>query len=146
MGEGGERMGGGKRREEHGKQREEGRGGLPTWAGLGCTGTRATKARVSMGRQELEVATTGKDQTAVLSILSTTRWWEPLGAERGKPPLQRLTRAANTRDFTGCNPGLEFHQALMRPMPAFLRALDSLVTALMGAGKGTARWRRRTGR
>ena len=126
--------------------RGEGRGALPTWDGQRSTATKVTKARVSMGRQELEAATTGKDQTAVLSILSTTRWWEPLGAERGKPPLQRLTRAANTRDFTGCNPGLEFHQALMQPMLAFLRALDSLVTALMGAGKGTARWRRRTGR
>ena len=126
--------------------RGEGRVALPTWVGQGSTATKVTKARVSMEGQELEVATTGKDQTAVLSILSTTRWWEPLGAERGKPPLQRLTRAANIRDFTGCNPGLEFHQALMRPMLAFLRALDSLVTALMGAGKGTARWRRPTGR
>ena len=126
--------------------RGEGRGALPIWDGQRSTATKVTRARVSMGGQELEVATTGKDQTAVLSILSTTRWWEPLGAETGKPPLQRLTRAANTRDFTGCNPGLEFHQALMRPMLAFLRALDSLVTALMGAGKGTARWRRPTGR
>ena len=124
----------------------EGRAALPTWDGQRSTATKVTRARVSMGRQELEVATTGKDQTAVLSILSTTRWWEPPGAERGKLPLQRLTRVANTRVFTGCNPGLEFHQALMRPMLAFLRALDSLVTALMEAGKGTARWRRRTGR
>ena len=119
---------------------------LPTWDGQRSTATKVTRARVSMGLQELEVATTGKDQTAVLSILSTTRWWEPLAAERGKLPLQRLTLAANTRVFTGCNPGLEFHQALMRPMLAFLRALDSLVTALMEAGRGTARWRRRTGR
>ena len=126
--------------------RGEGRVALPTWDGQRSTATKVTRARVSMGRQELEVATTGKDQTAVLSILSTTRWWEPLGAERGKLPLQRLTRAASTRVFTGCNPGLEFHQALMRPMLAFLPALDLLVTALMGAGKGTARWRRRTGR
>ena len=50
--------------------REEGRGGLPTWAGLGCTGTRATKARVSMEQlQEPVVVTTGRAQIEVPNIL-----------------------------------------------------------------------------
>ena len=51
--------------------RGEGRGALPIWDGQRSTATKVTKARVSMGRQEFEAATTGKDQTAVLSILST---------------------------------------------------------------------------
>ena len=49
--------------------RGEGRVALPTWDGQRSTATKVTKARVSMGPQDLEAAITGKDQTAVLSIL-----------------------------------------------------------------------------
>ena len=50
---------------------EGGRGALPIWAGPGCTGTRATRARVvSMGsQQEPVVDTTGRAQIGALSIL-----------------------------------------------------------------------------